>query len=238
MGAGFDAFNSSLFSGSPVSASHTHTPVGSPSLLIGTIYWADNAVSAEAATYGGDAMVEVGVVTGADQRAAIFKKVNPKPGPQTFAVSWTNATNGRIGSISFLRASDAPIADFQGTEEGDGDVTLVIPNTRSLDALVQIAGNNATSAHTPQSGQTELWDAVSPATTRISAGYYKVNPADGSIRITTSATAQINAGCRVVGLGGGPKLLMMQFKELLDDLKRGLLTPDQMKRRLERAWSI
>jgi hypothetical protein len=38
--------------------------------------------------------------------------------------------------------------------------------------------------------------------------------------------------------GGGARMIMMNYRRLLDDLKRGLVPPEQMRRRLERAWSI
>jgi hypothetical protein len=135
--------------------------------------------------------------------------------------------------VGSLRPSSDGVADF-----ADADNIITVPNTHGGDLILEYIGGTA-SGFTPNSGQTEVFDEKRTATNPLQhAAYWRAGLGGSTALNTSGAASPSHVACRIPGAAGGTKLIFMGFKKLLDDLKAGHVPPEQMRRRLERAWSI
>jgi len=198
MAAAYDAGSSAQEDGTSSPLSWTHTPVGTPSIAIVTMYI--RSFDTVSVTYGGAAMTEVPNTyqTG----SYIFYKVSPASGAQTVSVSYTPSGPHLVaGCMTFTGTGTNTPADGTNAADGDGDNTLTVSNTTVFDIVVENAGNVNDCTCAPQSGQTEVWDLEAGTSGYHGAGYYVQGSAGSTnVRVTLSGSNTVHhSACRIPG---------------------------------------
>lgn len=173
----------------------THTPVGTPSLVLVWMY-ADAAITNWSGTYGGQTLQGINSVTTSAEMVWFGYLLSPPAGAQSVVLTWTTETRPIGGGQTYTTAFIAPSGFVSGE---------AVTPTLVGDIVAQCCGNDVDNGHVPGSGQTEVWDIEPGTAGRHGAGYYMA-AIDGT---TTGAVTGDNviASVRIMALKGAQEVI-------------------------------
>jgi Tfp pilus assembly protein PilV len=154
----FDAASSAM--SSPTNAlTWTHTPVGTPSLVVVGVMLADTGATVSTVTYGGTALTLIrSTVNGSLAKTWLYRLASPPAGAQTVIVILSAADRKVAGAITVTGSDTAtPISNHAGAI-GTSTTPSVTVTSAAGELVVDTATSFEGGTWTAGAGQTEWWD--------------------------------------------------------------------------------
>jgi hypothetical protein len=230
MGAAIDAFSVAA-SGDAASKAWTHTPVATPRLVV-TIFACSSGDPGAwvTKTYDGVVMTQVDIAGGFQK---LFYYLRPPGSAQTVTLTWTTIRGIRCAAYTLIGAGTPATPVFQ-TNTGSSD-TIVVPDTDVSGVVLEWVHHQAeASAIAPASGQTESHDDATP-NDRVGIYYKQADAGSTSLQLDfgTSVTYRHVAVFIPGATAGTPRWFTLadRWRDMLRDLRAGLVPPDTLRRR-------
>jgi hypothetical protein len=219
--------------------SFTHTPVGTPSVvIIGAQYW-DPTITVSSVTYGGDACTLLKDAQDAGMRIVLYYKNAPLSGARTVAINRSGANSSFTQSCTSFLLSDAvnPIATVPAADTGNKTPYSVAVSGKANGVYMayHTAGILSPGLPTAGVGQVELENNA--FNNHGTSSSYKSGTGLASTTMSYSyseAYAATLIGLLVQPPSAPNQVIWFAFKHMQDflrDLRTGLIPPNILKQR-------
>lgn len=168
----------------------------------------------------------------------IWYMVNAKKG--SYTLRWDGVNMGKV--VMFAYSLDGvhlgdPIGDTAEATNIENNITLPLltfVNNKSV-AMCVVTNRYLGGAHyfTWNGGTTELHDIDASSELDTATSWRNVDEATASITAYHTDSKNVIAGCEIKAAAGGSRgyVVMSKMREFFEDIKRGLVPPDELRNR-------